>query len=115
MTKTKKTHTIIFRVADDEWQQVGSAAAAAGQGINDWSRQVTIAHASQPSALSPSERLLYEELARTRYLLGHGFGLLASNQLTVPSWEKIKIVADQKPAEIADALLARRQEKGKTA
>jgi uncharacterized protein (DUF1778 family) len=114
MPRSKKTHTIIFRVTDDELKRIEAAAGIAGQEANDWSRQVTLAHASQSSALLPSERLLYEELARTRYLLGHGFGLLATNQLSGPSWEKVKITAEQKPTEIADALLARRQEKGKT-
>lgn len=112
MSRAKRTHTIIFRVTDDEHKKIEAAARATGEEPNDWSRRVTIAQASQPSALSASERLVYEELARVRYLLGHGFGLLAGNQLSVPSWEKVKTTADQKSVEIADVLLARRQQGG---
>jgi hypothetical protein len=53
-------------------------------------------------------------MACLRYLVSHGFGLLAGNQLSAPAWEKIKAAANQKPAEIADALLARRRNGGKT-
>jgi hypothetical protein len=114
MPRPKKSHTIIFRVTDDEWQQIGAAAAVTGQEINDWSRQVTIARASQPEGMTGVERLVYEELACLRYIISHGFGLLSGNQLSGPAWEKIKTAANQKPGEIAEALLARRQNGGKT-
>jgi hypothetical protein len=114
MPRLKKTHTVIFRVNDDEWQRIGAAAGAAGQEANDWSRQVTIMRASQPDGMTGAERLIYEELACVRYLLSHGFSLLAGEQLSTAAWEKVKVAANQKPGEIADALLARRQNGGKT-
>jgi uncharacterized protein (DUF1778 family) len=46
MPRAKKTHTIIYRVTEEEWKQIGAAAAADGQEVNDWSRQVTIARVS---------------------------------------------------------------------
>jgi hypothetical protein len=115
MPRQTKTHTIIYRVTDDEWQRIGAAAAAAdGQEINDWSRQVTITRASQPGGMTGVERLVYEELACVRYLLSHGFGLLAGEQLSAAAWEKVKAAANHKPGEIADALLARRRQGRKT-
>lgn len=107
MSQTKKTRSVIFRVTEDEWQRLEHAAGRLGQEVNEWSRQATLTQSSEPTAMSPAERLIYEEVARVRYLMGHAFGLLSQRQLSVEAWEKIKKTADEKPAQIAAALLAR--------
>jgi uncharacterized protein (DUF1778 family) len=64
MSPARKTHTIIFRITDEELQRVEAAAHVTGKEVNEWSREATLAQASQPGDLLPVERLLYEEVAR---------------------------------------------------
>jgi hypothetical protein len=106
---TKKTRMISFRVTDDEYGQIEQAAVATGGNPNDWCRDLCLAESGRGDGLSRNERLLYEELARVRYLVGHGFGMLAGEELTQEAWEKTKTTADQRGEQIADALLARRK------
>jgi hypothetical protein len=104
----KKTRMISFRVTDEEYEQVEQAAVAAGGNPNDWCRDLCLAESGRGDGLSRNERLIYEELARVRYLVGHGFGMLAGEELTPEEWEKTKTAAEQKGEQIADALIARR-------
>ena len=70
---------------------------------------MSLAQSSSGGGLSRNERLLYDELARLRYLVGHGFRMLAGRELSPEAWEKTTNAADQKGTQIADALLARRK------
>jgi hypothetical protein len=106
---TKKTRMISFRVSEEEYMRIEQAADATGQNPNDWCRDLSLAESGRGDGLSRNERLIYEELARIRYLVGHGFGMLAGEELSAEAWEKTKVAADQKGAQIADALLARRK------
>jgi hypothetical protein len=79
---TKKTKTIAFRLTDEEYKQIEEAAAATGADPNEWCRNLLLAQSSSGGGLSRNERLLYEELARLRYLVGHGFRMLAGRKLS---------------------------------
>lgn len=104
-----KTRTIAFRLTEEEYRQIEGAASATGEEANDWCRNLALAESGRGDGLSRNERLLYEELARLRYLVGLGFQMLSAGQLTAEAWEKTRTAADQKGAQIADALLARRK------
>ena len=106
---TKKTKMISFRVSEEEYARIELAAVATGQNPNDWCRDLALAESGRGDGLSRNERLIYEELARVRYLVSHGFGMLAGEELTAEAWERTKAMADQKGAQIAGALLARRK------
>jgi hypothetical protein len=106
---TRKTKTIAFRLTDEEYRQIEEAAAATGEDPNEWCRNLSLAESGRGDGLSRNERLLYEELARLRYLVGHGFRMLAGRELSPEAWEKATNAADQKGTQIADALLARRK------
>ncbi len=57
-----------------------------------------------------NDGLLYEEVARVRYLVGCGFRiLLSSKEATATMWKKITADADHKADIIADDLLSRRK------
>ena len=59
---------------------------------------------------SKAQRLIYEELARVRYLAGNGFRLLfGSEPVTAATWKKITADADQSSDIIAANLLSRRK------
>ena len=106
---TRKTKTIAFRLTDEEYKQIEEAAAATGADPNEWCRNLSLTQSSAGGGLSRNERLLYEELARLRYLVGHGFRMLAGQELSPEAWEKTTGAADQKGEQIADALLTRRK------
>jgi uncharacterized protein (DUF1778 family) len=106
---TKKTKTIAFRVSEIEFAQIEKTAQASGKNPNDWCRDLAIVEASLENSLSPNERIIFEELAKARYLLGIGFGLLASGDLSTESWNQTKKLVDEKSSEIAAALLKRRK------
>jgi hypothetical protein len=53
---------------------------------------------------------MYEEIARIRYLVGHGFRVLFGPEpITAATWKKITADADQSSEIIAADLLSRRK------
>lgn len=110
MTETKRTKNIAFRLTDEEYDQVERCAFAAGEDANTWVRKVALMQTSEGFGLTKNDRLLYEEIARVRYLLGNGFRiLLSSEEATAATWKKITAQADLRSEKIADDLLSRRQ------
>jgi hypothetical protein len=106
--RLKKTHTIAFRVDEDEFRGIDAAAVADGLTANEWCRDLVLARLGGAQLLGAGERLLYEEVACLRYLLGHGLKLLASGLLTAEAWEAVTTQADGNSARIAQVLLAKR-------
>lgn len=108
MGRLKKTHTVAFRVDGEEFRRIDEAAGAEGLGANQWCRNLVLARLGGAQPLGAGERLLYEEVACLRYLLGHGLKLLAAGQLTAEAWEAVTAQADRNSARIAQVLLAKR-------
>ena len=108
--ESKKTRNIAFRVTDEEYAQIERTALAMGEDPNVWCRNMVVTEARDGSGLTKTERLLYEEIARARYLVGHGFQLLfASNERTASNWTKFTKDIDQYSEIIANNLLSRRK------
>ncbi len=107
MTQPKKSQYISFRVTDEELHEIEEAAAAAGAKPRDWCRQMVMEKVRREHGMTKSQCLLYEELGRVRYLVGHGFRLLANEILTTQEWENTRAAADLHAAKIADTMLAR--------
>lgn len=108
--ETKKTKLIAFRVTDEEYAHIERIALALGEDPNNWCRNITVTEAREGSGLTKTERLIYEEIARVRYLVGHGFRLLlGSKEATATTWKKLTADADHSSEIIADNLLSRRQ------
>jgi uncharacterized protein (DUF1778 family) len=106
---TKKNKTIAFRLTEEEYALAESAARAAGDDTNNWVRSVVLARANTGQGMTKAQRLIYEEIARVRYLAGNGFRLLfGSEPVTPATWKKITADADQSSGIIAD-LLSRRE------
>lgn len=107
--ETKKTRNITFRLTDEEYSQVEKAAETAGDDKNNWCRKAATDKASEGFALSKNERLLYQEVALLRFLVGHGFKLLlGEDETTAATWKKLTTQADQKSEKIVAELLSRR-------
>ena len=108
--ETKKSRNITFRLPNEQYEQVENAALAAGEDPNSWCRKAALIQLTEGFGLTKNDRLLYEEIARARYLVGHGFRLLfASKEPTAAAWKKLTADIDQHSEIIADDLLSRRK------
>lgn len=110
---TNKSRSISFRLTNEQYERVENAALAAGDDTNSWCRKIVLNQLSEDFALTKNDRLIYEEIARVRYLVGHGFRLLIGAQDATPEvWKKLTADADYHREVIADDLLSRRQKSG---
>ncbi|MGH9968453.1 MAG: plasmid mobilization protein [Pyrinomonadaceae bacterium] len=110
MTETKRTKNIAFRLTDEEYEQIEKTAAAAGDDPNTWCRKLALSKSSEGHTFTENERMLYKEIALLRFLVGHGFKLMLSNEeATAATWKKLTAQADQKSDRIVEELLSRRQ------
>lgn len=106
----KKNKTIAFRLTEEEYALAESAAKSAGDETNNWVRNVVLSQANVGKGMTKAQRLIYEELARVRYLVGHGFRLLfGSEPVTADHWKKITAEADQSSDIIAANSLSGRK------
>ncbi len=112
MGQPKKSQFMTFRLTDEELAEIESTAAAAGEKPRDWCRRVVLERVRRERGLTRNERLIFNELARVRYLVGYGFGMLADDTLTPQEWEQKRHNADQRGAEIAQVLLDRQHTNG---
>jgi hypothetical protein len=109
MAETKRTKNIAFRLTDDEFSQIEKAATAAGDDPNTWCRKLALTQSIEGHTFTKNERLIYQEIALLRFLLGHGFKLLfGRNEATAATWKKLTAQADQRSEEIVSELLSRR-------
>jgi hypothetical protein len=107
--ETKKTKLLALRVTNEEYAQIERMALALGEDPNNWCRNIIVAEAREGFGLTKTERLLYEEIARARYLVGHGFRLLFESKGSPTAWTKITKDIDEHSEVIANDLLSRRQ------
>jgi len=111
--ETKKSRNITFRLSNEQYEQVENAALAAGEDPNSWCRKAALIQLTEGFGLTKNDRLLYEEIARVRYLVGHGFRLLlGSKEATAATWKKLTADVDHSAEIIADDLLSRRSNHG---
>jgi hypothetical protein len=109
MSESKRTRNIAFRVNDEDYAKIAKAAEAAGDEPNNWCRKVAFSQLTEGHTFTTNERLIYQEVALLRFLLGHGFKMLFSgNENTAATWKKLTAQADQKSEEIVNELLSRR-------
>lgn len=109
MSETKRTKNIAFRLTDEEYGQIEKAAVAAGDDPNAWCRKLALMQSSEGHAFTKNERLLYQEIALLRFLVGHGFKLVfGGDDKTAATWKKLTAQADQRSERITDELLSRR-------
>lgn len=110
--KENRPHTIGYRLTEEDYQEAETWAELEGISVHEWCRRAAMARLKDGRGMSLETRLLYEEIARLRFITGQCFKLLASDELDAETWEKVKTMADEKGAEIADNLLKRAVESG---
>src|SRR5262245_32650820 len=111
MSENRKSKLIAFRVTDDQYAQIERSALARGDDPNNWCRNVIVTESREGFGLTKNDRLIYEEIARVRYLVGNGFRILFGypEEATATNWKLITAQADQRAGPIADGLLSRRK------
>ncbi len=108
--KTVRTRNVAFRVTGEEYEQVEKLATEAGLDPNTWCRKILVDALQEGSGLARNERILYGEIARLRYLVGHGFKLmLGGDHPTAAAWKKITTQVEERGEEIVAGLLSRRK------
>ena len=112
--KENRTQNISFRMTEEEYRAAEEWAAVEGKTVNEWCRWVTEERLREARGMSLHTRLLYEEIARLRFITGHCFRLLASGELDEEAFEKVRELAESKGAEIADNLLKRALQNGES-
>jgi hypothetical protein len=110
MSETKRTRNVAFRLTDVEYRRIEEAAEASGDDPNTWCRKLAIAQSIEGHTFTKNERLIYQEIALLRFLIGHGFKLLFSrNETSAATWKQLTTQADQRSEEIVNEVLSRRR------
>ena len=94
-------HTIGFRVTDETWLRVVQEVVDTDLTPHDWCRMVVLDRLDHEYGFSKKERLLFQLIVRTQFLVAYGFQMLADDTLTTDEWKKLRAYAKQK----ADYLL----------
>ncbi|HZS48409.1 MAG TPA: hypothetical protein VFC63_25285 [Blastocatellia bacterium] len=109
MKEKAKSHLIAFRITDSEWEKIQEATGAAGEeNPNEWSRKQILSLLSGPDYLTKNERLLFEQITSLRFILGHAFVLLATQNLTEKNFKAVLAEATRDSKKIADHFMAQR-------
>jgi hypothetical protein len=106
MNRDKLIHIVTFRLADDHWLRLESAARGGRIKPNDWVRDLTIQTLSNEILLTPNERILFDQAVRTHYLIANAFQLLADDKLSPEEWKKLRLFAKDKIEMIAARALS---------
>jgi len=99
---------ISFRANAEEYKRIEETARKRGDRPNEWSRKLVLSESGKDVAMTWTERLIYEEIGRMSYLIGHGFGLLATGQLTDERWKQVVKESKEQAAATAQKLLDQR-------
>lgn len=110
MSDAKRIRSVSFRLTEEEYGEIESAAVAAGDEPNSWCRQLALTAAQEGPLFGKTARLIYTELAVLRFLIGNGLRILFSrNEGEAAAWTRYTAQADQKADEIVTELLTRRK------
>jgi hypothetical protein len=64
--------------------------------VHDWCRLVVMDRLDREYCFSKKERLLFNQIVRTQFLIAQGFQVLADEKLTTDEWKKVRGYAKEK-------------------
>ena len=105
MRRPKMTRVISFRVTEDDWLEIERAAADCGDKPHDWCRTIALETLKMPVGLTPSQRILFSQIARAGWLVENGFQLLADDTLESEHWKRYRTYARANLDTISDQAL----------
>jgi len=92
----------------DQYQEIEKQAEKRGEEVSEWCRNLVLSESGKDVAMTWTERLIYEEIGRMSYLIGHGFGLLSTGQLTAERWKQVVRESKEQAAATAQKSLDQR-------
>ena len=98
-------HRIGFRLDDETWLKLEKVIRGTGLSAHDWCRLATLERLNVDFGLTRNERFLFEQIARTQYLVGLGFQMLADDKLSTEDWKKLRTFATEKIDVISNRVL----------
>jgi hypothetical protein len=98
-----KWRAISFRVSEEDYRRIESAAFSIGETPNGWSRKVTLAECDSRVGMTPGEWESYKQIIIVRHMLGHW---LKANQ-SPEEFTKLKNEIDTRQEKIAELVLAK--------
>ena len=102
MKRPNMTRVISFRVTEEDWLNIERAAADCGDKPHDWCRTIALETLKLPIGLTPSDRILFSQMARAGWLVENGFQLLADDTLESDEWKRFRLYARANLKAIAD-------------
>jgi uncharacterized protein YjiS (DUF1127 family) len=105
MQRPKMTRVISFRVTGEDWFKIERAAADCGNKVPDWCRTIALETLKMPVGLTPSQRILFSQIARTGFLVENAFTLLAEDTLESEHWKRYRSYARSNLDAITDSAL----------
>ena len=97
---------ISFRVSWSEYRGIEEQAEKRGEDVNEWCRNLVLAESGKDFGLIASERILLEEIAVIRHLLGR----LLRHELPPEELARLREEVDQNYAVFGRKLLEKRLE-----
>jgi len=99
-------HRIGYRLDDEAWVKLERVVEGTGLSPHDWCRIAALERLKEEHGLTRSERLFFEQVARTQYLVAQGFQLLADEKLSTEEWKKLRNFAREKIKDITQSIVA---------
>jgi hypothetical protein len=106
MRRPKMNRVISFRVTEEDWLRINKAASDCGDKPHDWCRTIALETLKMPVGLTPSQRILFSQMARTGFLVENGFQLVADETLESEHWKRYRSYARSNLEAITDQALA---------
>jgi hypothetical protein len=101
-----RVRTVGTRVCEEEYQALERLAAARGQTLSEWTRQIVLAQLNPTKASSTEETVIAEVLALRTILLNALFRIAQGEKLTAEEMQKLIERADAGKTEKAREKLA---------
>jgi hypothetical protein len=89
-------HRIGYRLDDETWIKLEKVIRGTAFSPHDWCRLAALERLNTEFGLTRNERFLFEQIARTQYLVGLGFQMLADDRLIAEDWKKLRVFATEK-------------------
>ena len=99
-------HRVGFRLDDKSWLKLKTVITGTGLSPHDWCRIAALERLNEEHGLTRNERFLFEQIARTQYMVGLGFQMIADNKLSSDEWKKLRDFAKEKIDVITDRTLS---------